>query len=222
MDRRLDRGLATRQHIIDAAIRLFADNGFEAVSIEAILLACGVSKGALYHHFASKEAVFLAALESVEARVAAELTAAAQDATNPLDALRAGCAGWLTLAANDIVVRQIVLADAPSVIGWQAWRSMEGAYSLGLLRAAFAAGAQSGHVRADCVEVFAHMLLAVLTEVALLIARAPDDIDAARTGADAVERVLSALFGIAPNGAWDDATAQMETAESEDPIHGPP
>ncbi len=202
MDRRLDRGSTTRQQILDTATRLFAERGFEAVSIDAILTACGISKGALYHHFAGKDAVFVAVLESVEARVTAELAAAAQGATNPLDALRAGCAGWLALAASDPVVRQIVLTDAPTVIGWQAWRAMESEHSLGLLRMAFNAGVNSGRVQADRVEIFSHMLLAVLTEVALLIARAHDDGEAARTGDAAIEQMLSGLFGIEPGGMW--------------------
>jgi AcrR family transcriptional regulator len=198
----LDRGLATRQQIIDAATTLFADQGFEAVSIDEILTACGISKGALYHHFAGKEAVFVAVLESVEKRVAAELAAAARGAANPLDALRAGCAGWLALAASDPVVRRIVLTDAPSVMGWQAWRAMESEHSLGLLRLAFAGGAHSGRVETDHVEIFSHMLLAVLTEVALLIANAHGDGDAKTTGAAAIEQMLSGLFGVEPGAPW--------------------
>ena len=204
MDKRLDRGSTTRQQILDTATRLFADEGFEAVSIDAILTACGISKGALYHHFASKDAVFVAVLESIEARVAAELAAAAQDATNPLDALRAGCAGWLALAARDPVVRRIVLTDAPSVIGWQAWRAMESDYSLGLLRIAFTAGVNLGRVKADRVEIFSHMLLAALTEVALLLASEPAHGGAARAGAAAIEQMLSGLFGVEPGASWSD------------------
>ena len=204
LDKRLDRGLTTRQHIVETATQLFAESGFEAVSIESILTGCGISKGALYHHFASKEAVFLAVLETVEARVASELFSASEGAADPLEALRRGGAGWLALAANDPVVRQIILVDAPSVLGWDAWRKMEGDYSLGLLRAAFAAGVPSGRVRAERVEVFSHMLLAVLTEVALMIARSPGDADAVQNGVDAIEQVLSGLFGVEPNSAWED------------------
>ena len=194
MDRRVDRGQATRQHIIATATQLFTEAGYEAVSIEVVLSACGISRGALYHHFKGKEAVFTAVLEATEARVAEGLMEAAKNVADPMDALRAGCAAWLRLAAEDPSVRQIVLTDAPAVIGWQAWRALDGEYSLGLLRTALNAVAAQGRLPAHKVQLYAHVLLAVLIEVALMIARAPEDPAAAEAGREAVDRVLAGLL----------------------------
>ena len=202
VDRRLDRGVATRQHIISQATRLFTDDGYESVSIEIILKSCGISRGALYHHFSSKEAVFAAVLETVEVRIVEHLTQAGRDAANPLDALRAGCSAWLGLAKSDAAVRRIVLTDAPSVIGWQAWRQMDEAYSLGLLINALAAAAAAGRLDPMRVEVYAHMLLAVLVEMALLIARSPEDPTVATVADEAVEHLLSSLLGLKPYADW--------------------
>ena len=69
MDKRADRGKATREQLVAVATRLFAERGFEGASIEAVLDEAGVSRGSLYHHFANKEALFEAALDAVEARI---------------------------------------------------------------------------------------------------------------------------------------------------------
>ncbi len=192
MDKRYDRGSATRAHILNVATGLFTAEGYEATSVEAVLQASGVSRGALYHHFANKEAVFTAVLESVEARVAKQVAAAAAGASNPLDALRAGCAAWLELA-RDATVRQVVLVDAPSVIGWQAWRELDNRYALGLLKAALGGMAAAGRLRVEMVDTYAHLLLAALIEASLLIARASDPVDALAKGHEALDVFLTRL-----------------------------
>lgn len=199
---RAKRGQATRQQIVAEATRLFAEAGYEAASIDAVLRACGISRGALYHHFASKEALFTAVLEAEEARVAEALLTSAQGQTNPLDMLRAGCSAWLHMAASDLAVRRIVLTDAPSVVGWDVWREIDSRHGLGLLKAAFRVAAQLGHLRESRVDTYAHALLAVLTEMALMVARAEDQSASTDAARDAVELVLSQLMGVAPGGHW--------------------
>jgi AcrR family transcriptional regulator len=201
VDKRSDRGQATRAHILQVATELFAAQGYEATSIEVVLKASGVSRGALYHHFANKEALFTAVLESVEAHVAKQVSAAAAGASNPLDALRAGCAAWLELA-RDRTVRQVVLVDAPSVIGWQAWRDLDNQFALGLLKAALSGMAAAGRFRPDMVDTYAHLLLAAMIEASLLVARANDADDAIAKGREALEELLSGVAAAEANGAY--------------------
>ena len=201
MDHRNSRGEATRESIIATGTRLFAAHGYEAASTELLLRECGISRGALYHHFPSKEALFTAVLEATEKTIASKIIAAASPAANPLDALRAGCGAWLSLV-DDPVVKQIVLIDAPSVVGWQTWREIDDRYVLGLIKSALGRAATLGRVPANMVELYAHMLLAMLIELALLIARADAPADAAAEAAQALEQVLSRLAGVAPYAAW--------------------
>jgi AcrR family transcriptional regulator len=191
-EKQQDRGISTRRSIVETATALFAARGYEAVSIETVLRETGMSRGALYYHFPDgKVALFTAVLEETEARIAAALAAAAQGATTPFEALRAGCAAWLRLAADDPAVRQIVLVDAPSVVGWSTWRDIDGRHAMGLLRAAL--NAAQPHLRADVVDLHAHLLLALLIEAALLIARS-DREPAVMTEAGAtVEKVLLSI-----------------------------
>jgi len=188
------RGEATRGQLIAIARRMFADRGYEDTSIEAVLREAGVSRGSLYHHFASKEALFEAVLDDVEVRVGGAVVEAAGDAAGPVAALRAGFLAWIRIA-GDPVVQRILLIDAPSVLGWERWRAMEERHALGLIRATLQAVADGGSLRPDLVDVLAHVLLASVNEVALLVARSEDPDSAMTAGADAIDQLLQRLLG---------------------------
>jgi AcrR family transcriptional regulator len=193
VNQRVEQGQATRAALIDVATELFATNGYEATAIPAVLDAAGVSRGALYHHFESKEALFEAVLQSVEAEATLKVTRAARGATDPLDGLRRGCAAHLAMC-RDPVVRRISLIDAPAVVGWERWREIDEQHSFGLIKAAIAAIAADGRVKPELIDVMAHMVLAALLEVALLVARADEGRLAIRRGQEAVDELLTALF----------------------------
>jgi AcrR family transcriptional regulator len=187
------RGEATRSQLIAVATRLFAAQGYDDTSIEAVLRAAGVSRGSLYHHFASKEALFEAVLGDVEARVGEQTVAATAGADGPVAALRAGCLEWIRVA-GDPVVRRILLIDGPSVLGWDRWRAM-GERPLGFIRAVLQAVADEGGLRPDLVEPLAHVVLAAIDEVALLVAQSADPEAAMASGSDAIDELLRRLLG---------------------------
>jgi AcrR family transcriptional regulator len=193
VNRKIAQGVTTRGQLVAIGRRLFAAHGYDGTSIEAVLREAKISRGALYHHFDGKEALFAAVLETVEADVAGAIAKAAGGVADPVAAFRAGCDAWLRLA-RDPVVRQIALIDAPAVVGWQQWRAIDERYAFGMLKAGLQAAAAAGRVRADVVEVLAHMLLAALAEVALVVARAGDGAKAIRQGQAAVRELLDRLF----------------------------
>ena len=193
-NRNVVRGEATRAQLIAIATRMFADRGYEDTSIEAVLREAGVSRGSLYHHFPSKEALFEAVAEDVETSVGAQTVAAADGIDAPVDALRAGFLAWIRLA-GDPVVRRILLIDGPSVLGWERWRAMEEHHALGLIRAGLQVIADQGKTRSELVGTLAHVLLASVNEVALLVARSDQPDAAMKEGTDAVDALLRRLLG---------------------------
>jgi len=192
-NKNVERGRATRAHVIEVATRLFAEQGYDGTSIEAVQAAAGVSRGSLYHHFPGKEALFLAVLEDLGGRLGAEMTAAIQDAANPLDMLRIGCVTWIR-QAGDPVVQQIALIDAPAVLGWQRWRELDEP-ALDMIRYAIGYAAEAGTVDPRHVDVFAHIVMATLNEVAMMIALASDSAATLKTGESAVNDLLDRLVG---------------------------
>jgi AcrR family transcriptional regulator len=73
------RSEETRGRILDAAVRQFAIAGYDAASVEDICTDAGVSKGAFYHHFPTKQAIFLALMQAWLAMIDVGLDAARED-----------------------------------------------------------------------------------------------------------------------------------------------
>ena len=209
MNKNVERGQATRAHLVDVATRLFAERGYDGTSIEAVLAEAGVSRGSLYHHFPGKDALFWAVLEGVAARVGQQLADATRDAPDPVAALRAECLAWIRLA-DDQVVRQTALIDAPAVLGWERWRELDEQGSLRPIRAALDYAAEAGRIEPRHVDAFAHIVLATINEVALMIARADDPAATLTAGESAVAEFLDRLVG-------DSTTPVADTTENGRP-----
>jgi AcrR family transcriptional regulator len=194
-DLRLEKGKATRDRLIEAGRELFGERGYEGTSIEAILRAAGVARGALYHHFDTKEALFDAVLDRVVAEIAAAAAEAARATEDPVESLRAGCGKWLEMAL-DPAVQRIALLDPPAVVGWTRWRELDEQHVLGGLRASLHRLAAEGRLPEEQVGPLAHMVLAALNEAALMIARADDQGAALKSGQAAVDTLLERLVGV--------------------------
>lgn len=198
MNKNVQRGERTRAQLIDVATHLFAARGYDGTSIEAVLAESGASRGSLYHHFKGKEALFLAVMEDVGARATRPTAEAMGAAPDPLVALRIGCLAWIRLAC-DPAVRQIMLIDAPAVLGWQRWRELDEQGALGVIRSLLADAAQAGRIETRHVDAFAHIVLAALNELALMIARADNRAEELADAENAVEEFLDRLL-ISPDG----------------------
>jgi AcrR family transcriptional regulator len=197
VDGKYAKGRATRARIVEIATGLFAGTGYDATSIETVLAESGISRGALYHHFKDKAALFEAVLEAIEATIAAKLRAASIGISDPLAAMRAGGDAWLALS-RDAAVKQIVLIDAPAVLGWQKWREIDARFGFGLIKAGLKNLAKAGRLRAEMVEPLSHVLLASMMELALVVARADNPAAATRSARTALHQLIDRLLGEPP------------------------
>lgn len=193
MTTKAEKAAFTKAKIIAVARRLFATRGYAGTSTEALLEESQVSRGALYHHFENKEALFAAVMEAVEADITAATAKARGSVTDPVKGLRWAFNAFLDLAC-ETEVRQIVLMDAHSVLGWKRWREIEERYGLGRLKLAMKAIAATGRIPEDMVDTFAHLLLASLIEIAFLVARSPEPQAAAKLGRKAIKELLARLL----------------------------
>ena len=170
-----DRSAATRDALVAAARPLFAAHGFAEVSTDAIVAAAGVTRGALYHQFADKTALFEAVLAAVEGDIARRLAdeAAAAGISDPVEALRHAVRTWLDICVEPEIYR-IALIDGPSVLGWTHWREVCQLHVLGLVRVLVTQGIELGRIRPQPVMPLAHVLMGAGDEAALYVAENPD------------------------------------------------
>ena len=194
MPTQAERTEATRGRLVSTARRLFAEKGFAATSTEEILGETAVSRGALYHHFASKTALFRAAFEAVEDDLTAQILAAATGSgeTDPLRILVLGFSAFLDQCVNPEVQR-IVMLDGPTVLGWDTWHELDERYAFGTIKTVLTMAAQQGRVEEDTVEPLSHLLLGAIMQAGMVVARAEDPVVAKQAMSGAFARIISSL-----------------------------
>ena len=169
-----ERSAASRAALIAAARALFAERGYATVGTPEIAEVAGMTRGAMYHQFADKAALFTAVAEAVEAdvtqRIVDGVTAAAP--SDPTAALHAAIDAWFD-ACEEPETRRILLLDAPVVLGWEGFRDLAQQYGLGLTEQLLEAAIDAGALPALPITPFAHVFIGALQEAALLIAADP-------------------------------------------------
>jgi AcrR family transcriptional regulator len=169
-----ERRAATRGALVAAARALFADRGFSSVSREEIVERAGVTRGAMYHYFDSKEDLFCAVYEEVERDLCEAIAAAAAASEDPVEELRLGSAAFLRSAATG-EVRRIAVLDSPAVLDPATRNAVAEKYGLGMVRDVLSAIEAAGRLAAGPVDQLAPILMVVLHEAATQIAGGADE-----------------------------------------------
>ncbi|WP_030669812.1 TetR/AcrR family transcriptional regulator [Streptomyces sp. NRRL B-1347] len=181
----------TRGRLVAEGRRLFAAHGYAAVGLAEIVRSAEVTKGALYHHFTDKAALFRAVLEEVQREVGRRVADAADAHDDPWTRLTVGCRAFLAATA-DPDVQRVMLVDGPAVLGWSAWRAMDEAASGRHLDDVLAELVDGGVLSPQPVAPLSHLLSGAMNEAALWLASSRDPEDLPRTQA-ALERLLDGL-----------------------------
>ncbi len=156
---------ATRAALIQAATAQFGALGYEAASLIAIAKQAGVTTGALYHHFANKQALFEIVAEAVEAQVQKDVEAHI-GLKPPSVAVLHEVAIVSVAVLADPKANQILLIDAPAVFGLERWREVEARYGLGGLTALIDFLTHEGVIRTASPANSARLLLSLIIEAA--------------------------------------------------------
>ncbi|OMC27442.1 TetR/AcrR family transcriptional regulator [Mycobacterium colombiense] len=190
-----ERSAATRDALIAAARKLWGLRGYADVGTPEIASAAGVTRGAMYHQFADKAALFREVVEVVEQDVMARMAivVAESGATTPTEAVRAAVDAWLDVS-GDPEVRQLILLDAPSVLGWAEFRDVAQRYSLGMTEQMLSEAIRAGELAEQPVRPLAHVLIGALDEAAMVIATADDPQLTRREVGQVLHRLIGAMF----------------------------
>jgi len=164
---------ATRAALLDEATTLFAERGYAGTSLEDVASASQVTRGAVYHHFASKQALFEAVLDLQEERATTEIVAAAA-AANPWDAAMLALDAYLTHCCDPVYGR-LVWLEGPAALGWHRWRECEKKYSYGLVEQFIRDLVAGGYVDGRAFDTLVQFSFWMLGGAGLAVAEAPPE-----------------------------------------------
>ncbi|BBA90616.1 TetR/AcrR family transcriptional regulator [Mycobacterium pseudoshottsii] len=190
-----ERSAATREALITAARKLWGSRGYAEVGTPEIAAEAGVTRGAMYHQFADKAALFGEVVEAVEQDVMTRMatSVATSGAATPADAIRAAVDAWLEVS-GDPEVRQLILLDAPAVLGWAGFRDVAQRYSLGMTEQLITEAIRAGQLDRHPVRPLAHVLIGALDEAAMFIATADDPKRARRESRQVLRRLIDGIL----------------------------
>ncbi|WP_407174505.1 TetR/AcrR family transcriptional regulator [Bradyrhizobium sp. STM 3562] len=161
-----ERRQATQAAILKAAKRLFGERGFAATTIDEVAASAHVAKGAVYHHFETKEALFEAVFDLASQDLLAEVDRAAASEEDALSAMAKGTQAYFTACAKG-ATGQIVLHDGPAVLGWERWREIDNRHFGGRFATALKRAMDDGLIAPQPIEPLSRLLLGAVTEAAV-------------------------------------------------------
>lgn len=194
--RREEYSDASNRALLDSARLRFAAQGFAATSLDDIARDARLTKGAVYHHFANKQALFQTVLSELEAETVTAITAAS------LRASAAGASSWDAALAGldafldrclDPVYQRICFLKGPLALGFMCWWEMGEHHEISLIRSLLADLHADGLIETDDIDMLTRLVFGSLIAAALDIARAADPPDTRKRVRDAVTRMIWGL-----------------------------
>lgn len=187
-----ERRSATTSAILASARRLFAAAGFAETSVDAIAFEAGIAKGAVYHHFSSKEAILDRVVDVLQGEIAIEVRQVARSRKDLADGLARGTFAYL-IAATAPGVRRILFFDGPAVLGWERWRVIDQAHFSPLIHGVLEAGLRE-RFEPRKVQAIGHLVAGAMLEAALVCATAENPENIAREMTEALIIMLTPLL----------------------------
>jgi AcrR family transcriptional regulator len=187
-----ERADETRQALLRAARELFTEQGYAQTGTEQLVQHAGVTRGALYHHFDSKQALFEAVFIGLEEEFIVIGAKVMKPGASAWENLVAGCHAYLDMCMRPDIGR-IVLLDGPAVLGPDRWRELEDRYALSAVLAGLQQAMDDGVVARRPVVPLARMVLAAVNEAGLYIAQSARPRVARREAGETFDALLDGL-----------------------------
>jgi AcrR family transcriptional regulator len=206
------QGEATREALLGAARNLFGARGYAETSLDAIAATAGVTKGALYHHFAGKEELFQLVFEQVKRDLSSRLRLVLRD-PDPWKRLVSACRTYIELH-TDPAVQRIVLRDARAVLSHEAWRRVDSQWGAVMFRGAFRQAIHHGIIVELPLNTLAMVVTGALAEACLVVANAEDPASARAEALSVIEQLLLGLRRAGDGGSTTSEAPTLPAAES--------
>ena len=200
--RRQQYSASTKRALVDVAEELFTEHGYAATSLDAIVAGARVTKGALYHHFTGKQALFEAVFERVEGDAARAIHKALKTSRDPWVKAQTGLRAFLAVV-REPGYRRIVIQEGPSVLGYERYREQEErstfANVLEIVRSVLAAGPWD--LDEELQQTFARIFFGAMSSAGEAVSAAEDPEAAAARVETAIGFILAGFASLAESGA---------------------
>ncbi len=198
--RRQEYSASTRRALVEVATELFSAQGYAGTSLDEIVAGARVTKGALYHHFSGKQALFESVFERIEERAARDIQSAVRGNRDPWQKALGGLRAFLeVLQAPEY--RRIVVADGPAVLGYERYREQEERTTFGIVQEIVSSVLASYDLEPSMVETFSRVFFGAMSAAGGAVSTAEDPRRAGAEVEAAIGYILAGLRQMAESGA---------------------
>jgi AcrR family transcriptional regulator len=217
--RRAQYSASTKRALVDVATRLFADHGYAATSLDQVVAGARVTKGALYHHFSGKQALFEAVFEKVESEASSRVRKSLKGSRDPWEKALIGLRAFLT-TVQDPAYRRVVIQEGPAILGYERFREQEERSSYGLVQDLVADVLRDStyDVDDDMLETFTRIFFGAMSAAGESVSSSPDPVLAVARVETAIAFILSGLRTLADSGVeLPDPTSLLPERAGDEP-----
>ncbi|MCZ4498019.1 MAG: TetR family transcriptional regulator [Marmoricola sp.] len=201
VSRRAQYSASTKRALVDEATKLFTTQGYGATSLDAIVRSARVTKGALYHHFSGKQAIFEAAFEKIEADASAHIRKALKVSRDPWEKALIGLRAFLEIV-QDPGYQRVVIQEGPAVLGYERFRAQEERSSFGLVQdmVRTVLEASTYDLSEEMLETFSRIFFGAMSAAGETVSTAADPKAAVAQVEIAIGFILAGIRSLAESG----------------------
>jgi AcrR family transcriptional regulator len=201
VSRRQQYSASTKRALVDVAAKLFTEQGYGATSLDQIVAGARVTKGALYHHFSGKQAVFEAVFEKVESDASARIRKALKGSRDPWEKALLGLRSFLAIV-QDPSYQRVVIQEGPAILGYERFREQEERSSYGLVHDMVRDVLRDSPYELDeeMLETFTRIFFGAMSAAGESVSTAADPKLAVARVETAIAFILTGLRTLADNG----------------------
>jgi AcrR family transcriptional regulator len=220
VSRRQQYSASTKRALVDVAAKLFTEQGYAATSLDQVVAGARVTKGALYHHFSGKQAVFEAVFEKVETDSSARIRKALKGSRDPWEKALIGLRAFLEIV-QDPAYQRVVIQEGPAILGYERFREQEERSSYGLVQEIVRNVLSDSpyNLTDEMLETFSRIFFGAMSAAGESVSSSPDPRLAVAQVETAIAFILTGLRTLADNGVeLPDPHALLtgETGDEED------
>lgn len=199
--RRAQYSASTRRALIDVAAKLFSERGYASTSLDSIVSGARVTKGALYHHFSGKQAVFEAVFEKIENDASGRIKKALRRSRDPWEKATLGLRAFLDVV-QDRSYQRVVIQEGPAVLGYERFREQEERSSYALVQdiVRTVLSASTYDLSEEMVDTFSRIFFGAMSAAGEAVTSASDPAAAVARVEAALGFILTGLRSLADEG----------------------